>query len=33
VAAALSLKESCTPREMDIGKIQNELTNQGVRID
>ncbi len=32
VAAALSLKESCTCREMDITKIQNELARQNVRI-
>ncbi len=33
VAAALSLKEGCTCRELSIEKIQSELARQEVRID
>lgn len=32
VAAALSLRDNVTPRNVDIGKVQTELANQGVRL-
>jgi ribulose 1,5-bisphosphate synthetase/thiazole synthase len=33
VAAALSLKAGCTPRKVDVAKVQGELANQGVRLN
>ena len=33
VAAALSIQDGCTPRDVSIAKLQAELVGQGVRID
>ncbi len=32
-AAALSIRESCAPRNLDISKLQDVLKEQGVRLD
>ncbi len=32
IAAALSAKENCTPRELDYGKVQKALCEQGARL-
>jgi hypothetical protein len=33
IAAALSIRDSCAPRQIDVGRLQGAIRKQGVRIE